>query len=66
MKILKHGDVMLFECPMCGCRFVEAVSKTDLKNCGVYDAKRDETGTRETCPDCGSDVVGFRSKVGET
>ena len=62
MKVLKSGDVMLFECPACGCRFVEATSKTDLKNAGVFDAKKNETGTRAICPDCGADVVGFRAK----
>lgn len=61
MIILKNGDVMLFECKACGCRFVEAVNKTRLKNCGVWDPEKQDHGTWMDCPHCGESVLGFRT-----
>ena len=60
MIILKHGDIMLFECKLCGCRFTESVKKSGLAHCGVWSPEKQETGTRMKCPDCGEDVIGFR------
>lgn len=63
MKILHHGDVLVFRCKKCGCVFAEAVSRTDLEHAGVYDPDHDGLGARAECPDCGSDVLGFREKL---
>ena len=51
MIIIKHGDIMLFHCQTCGCTFREAVSKTDLETCGVWNSEKEEHGTWMTCPD---------------
>ena len=60
MIILDHGDVMLFECKECGCRFKEAVHKTPLAHEGIWCPEKHEHGTRMQCPDCGNDVIGYR------
>ena len=65
MKLTHHGDLLYFECEACGCRFREAVSKTSLANCGVWNSERKEHGTWMECPDCGNDVLGFRLKENE-
>ena len=62
MIITNHGDIMYFTCKTCGCQFHEAVSKTNLKNCGVWDPERQDQGTWMTCPDCGEQTLGFRPK----
>ena len=62
MIITHHGDIMYFTCEVCGCKFHEAVSKTPLKSCGVWNSEREDHGTWMTCPDCGEKVLGFRPK----
>lgn len=60
MNIIKHGDVIRCECKYCGCIFEEAVTKTGLSDCGVYDRDKNDTGTWMICPDCGNKSIGFR------
>ena len=62
MIITEHGDIMLFICQSCGCKFREAVKKTGLEYAGVWDKDREENGAWMDCPDCGEKVLGFRKK----
>ena len=63
MKILRHGTVFVFRCDSCGCVFVEAKSKTNIANEGIWSSERKDHGTRKKCPDCGNDVIGFEEQM---
>lgn len=48
MKIIQHGALFLFNCPVCGCIFRcsrDEVDKIETDNCG------DDVAT-DNCPDC--------------
>ena len=62
MIITKHGDIMLFVCDACGCRFHEAASKTHIGSAAVWDPDKNDHGTYMDCPDCGNPVLGFREQ----
>ena len=60
MIIKKYGDIVRFKCLACGCVFCEAARKTCIDTYAVWDADREEHGTRMDCPECGETVMGFR------
>ena len=60
MIIKKYGDIVRFQCRACGCIFCEAARKTGIDTYQVWDADREEHGTRMDCPECGETVMGYR------
>lgn len=46
MKILQHGNTMLFGCENCGCTFV--CSEKEVDDCGFFYGVN--------CPNCGEEV----------
>lgn len=62
MKILEHGNVVLFTCPKCGCVFTATVQE-----CGVTHLFSGNIPVREeyraNCPECDEeDILGMRLK----
>lgn len=56
MKIIRKGDIFLFSCESCGCRFAEGVHKTSVASAGVGGCN----GVYHECPECGCQVLGYR------
>ena len=56
MKIIRKGDVFLFECPSCKCYFAEGVNNTQVAHAGVGGCN----GVYHNCPECGESVLGKR------
>lgn len=46
MRILKHGNIVKFTCPVCGCVFTELADKS------YSSMGSDGAHYCETCPDC--------------
>lgn len=65
MKIVKHGCVIDFNCPVCGCEFL--MSEEECYQEAVQDDKKgEEVQYLAVCPDCGEgDVPGYKKKFGK-
>ena len=56
MKIIKHGEVIRFTCPVCGCEYMAREEETYKKP--------DDPGYYAVCPDCGeSDIPGVKQEL---
>ena len=56
MKIIKHGEVIRFTCPVCGCEYMAREEETYKKP--------EEPEYFTVCPDCGeSDVPGYKEQL---
>lgn len=56
MKIIKHGEVIHFVCPVCGCEYMAREEETYKKP--------EEPEYFTVCPDCGeSDVPGYKEQL---
>ena len=57
MKIIRHGEVIQFVCPVCGCEFLMREEETYQKP--DSEKKIEEEKYFAVCPDCGeADVPG--------
>lgn len=55
MKVIKHGEVIKFVCPVCSCEFMAREEETYKKP--------DDPGYYAVCPDCGeSDIPGVKQE----
>lgn len=55
MKVIKHGEVIRFVCPVCSCEFMAREEETYKKP--------DEPENFAVCPDCGeSDIPGVKQE----
>ena len=65
MKIIKHGCVIDFNCPVCGCEFL--MSEDECYEEASQDEKKgEEIQYLAVCPDCGQgDVPGYKKQYGE-
>ena len=55
MKVIKHGEVIRFVCPVCSCEFMAREEETYKKP--------DEQEYFAVCPDCGeSDIPGVKQE----
>lgn len=56
MKIIKHGEVIHFVCPVCGCEYLAREEETYKKP--------EDPEYYTVCPDCGeSDVPGYKEQL---
>ncbi len=56
MKVIKHGEVIKFVCPVCSCEFMAREEETYKKP--------DDPGYYAVCPDCGeSDIQGVKQEL---
>ena len=56
MKVIKHGEVIKFVCPVCSCEFMAREEETYKKP--------DDPGYYAVCPDCGeSDIPGVKQEL---
>lgn len=56
MKVIKHGEVIRFTCPVCGCEYMAREEETYKKP--------EEPEYYTVCPDCGeSDVPGYKEQL---
>lgn len=54
MKIVTPGKIYYFQCPVCGCEFVEGIKKLDVIPCFKTTLK---------CPTCGEEVEGVSDET---
>ena len=65
MKIIKHGCVIDFNCPVCGCEFLMSEDEC-YEDVSKDEKKGDEIQYLAVCPDCGQgDVPGYKHKYGD-
>lgn len=56
MKVIKHGEVIKFVCPVCSCEFMAREEETYKKP--------EDPGYYAVCPDCGeSDIQGVKQEL---
>ena len=67
MKIIKHGCVIHFICPVCGCEFLMSEDEEGCyKPAGQEEKKGGEEEYLAICPDCGEgEVPGHKEQKGE-
>lgn len=66
MKIIKHGCVIHFNCPVCNCEFLMSEDEPECYKRADRDEKKENKEYLAVCPDCGeSDVPGYKEKKGE-
>ena len=66
MKIVKHGCVIDFICPVCQCEWLMSEDEEGCDQKVSQDEKKGEEEYLAVCPDCGQgDVPGHKRKFGE-
>jgi len=58
MKVIRHGNCLLFVCPECGCEFQasEKESGTVYKTSEDYNTPS-KSGFYRSCPECGCESI---------
>ena len=66
MKIVKHGCVIQFDCPVCSCEFLMSEDEEGCRQQTDKDRKGDDVQYLAVCPDCGEgDVPGYKKQYGD-
>ena len=67
MKIVKHGCVIDFLCPVCSCEFLMSADEEGCRQQTDKDERKgDEVQYLAVCPDCGEgDVPGYKKQYGD-